>query len=100
MRGATLQIVKLLRFEMLEVPFIMRYRKGLLERGHIDGQQVWDVLEKVCFAPRYPAQHGILTQLLFGTGWHPNRHGPPAVTVSHSGRVSHPARYPRRHDTG
>jgi transcriptional accessory protein Tex/SPT6 len=48
-RWATPQIIKLLRFEMLEVPFIMRYRKGVLERGRIDGQRVWDVLEKVGF---------------------------------------------------
>jgi hypothetical protein len=57
------EIIKLLRFDMLEVPFIMRYRKDLLERARIRPQRVWDVLEKVSRtvsrAASYRVRHGI-----------------------------------------
>ena len=58
-QAAIAEIIKLLRFDMLEVPFIMRYRKGVLERARIPPQRVWDVLEKVSRAAQYRVQHGI-----------------------------------------
>jgi hypothetical protein len=61
LQAAIAEIIKLLRFDMLEVPFIMRYRKGLLERAMIQPQRLWDVLEKVPRTARYRARYCVRT---------------------------------------